>query len=109
MGSNEWAPGLRHNGVRKQSGVPGRAVSRSEKQAQGGAMQRERWESALLTREAAEEAGSATGCTFEFWEHGQSGEVFAVRLGRDRRVTGCKGPLFSNQIRSDELSFGRFD
>ena len=72
-------------------------------------MQREKWESALRTRDVADEAGAATGCTFEFWEHGQSGEVFAVRLGRDQRITGCKGPLFSNQIRSEELSGWRFD
>jgi len=72
-------------------------------------MQGDRWQSPLLTRESLDEPGLATGCTFEFWEHGQSGEIFAVRLGQDRRITGCKGPLFSNQIRSDELSRWRFD
>jgi hypothetical protein len=50
-----------------------------------------------------------THSTYEFWEHGQSGAVFAVRLSADRRVTGCTGPLFSNQIRTVELPRYAYD
>ncbi|MGV3721329.1 MAG: hypothetical protein ACO1SX_10515 [Actinomycetota bacterium] len=37
-------------------------------------------------------------CTYEIWEHGQSGEVFAVRLDAAGRITGCRGPLVSEQL-----------
>jgi len=47
--------------------------------------------------------------TYEFWEHGQSGEVFAVRLDWQRRITGCQGPLFSNQIRNERLRAYHYD
>lgn len=40
---------------------------------------------------------------FEFWERGQSGEVFAMQLDYNGVVTGCYGPLVSNQIRSSAL------
>jgi hypothetical protein len=49
------------------------------------------------------------GSSYELWEHGQSGAVFAVRLDRARRITGCSGPLFSNQIRPGELAFYSYD
>ena len=47
--------------------------------------------------------------TFEFWEHGQSGEVFAVRLDRGGAVTGLHGPLVSDQIHTAELPSYPYD
>ena len=48
--------------------------------------------------------------TYEFWEHGQSGEVFAIRLNRTgRRITGMRGPLFSNQLYSARLADQPYD
>jgi hypothetical protein len=45
-----------------------------------------------------------TGSTiYRFWEHGQSGSVFAVRLNEQERLTGCHGPLLSNEIRAAQL------
>ena len=46
---------------------------------------------------------------YEFWEHGQSGAVFAIRLNRKRQVTGCLGPLFSNQIQGERLAVYGYD
>ena len=48
-------------------------------------------------------------CKYELWEHGQSGEVFAVRLNRVGRITGCRGPLFSNEMRTSRLPEYRYD
>lgn len=36
--------------------------------------------------------------SYEIWEHGQSGEVFAVRLNAAGRITGCCGPMVSEQL-----------
>lgn len=36
--------------------------------------------------------------TYEFWEHDQSGGVYAIRLNARGGVTGYRGPLFSQQI-----------
>lgn len=46
---------------------------------------------------------------YRFWEHGQSGAVFAVRLDQDERLTGCCGPLLSNEISASELPFYFYD
>lgn len=43
-----------------------------------------------------ESAGS--GARYALWEHGQSGEVFAVRMNETGRLTGCWGPLLSSQV-----------
>ena len=40
---------------------------------------------------------------YELWEHGQSGEVFAVRLDRTGHITGLRGPLLSNQLYNGAL------
>lgn len=44
-----------------------------------------------------------TNNTYAFWAHGQSGEVFAVRLDGSDRIDGCYGPLLSRDIRDREL------
>ena len=36
--------------------------------------------------------------SYELWEHGQSGAVFAVRLEENGSITGCRGPLVSAEI-----------
>ena len=41
---------------------------------------------------------------YELWEHGQSGEVFAVRLDRTGQITGLRGPLLSNQLYNGALT-----
>jgi hypothetical protein len=46
---------------------------------------------------------------YELWEHGQSGEVFAVRLSGNGMITGCRGPLFSNEMRTSRLPHYRYD
>jgi hypothetical protein len=51
----------------------------------------------------------ATACTYELWEHGQSGEVFAVRLNTEGEITGCCGPLLSNQVLTYQLPAHRYD
>jgi hypothetical protein len=50
----------------------------------------------------------ASDTTYELWEHGQSGEVFAVRLN-GQRITGCRGPLFSNQVHAAKLREHPYD
>jgi hypothetical protein len=45
----------------------------------------------------------------ELWEHGQSGEVFAVRLNRTGQVTGMRGPLLSNQLYNGALAGVEWD
>lgn len=47
--------------------------------------------------------------TYELWEHGQSGEVFAVRLDRTGHITGLRGPLLSNQLYNGALAAAEFD
>ena len=49
------------------------------------------------------------GSSYELWEHGQSGAVFAVRLDSARQITGCWGPLLSNQIRVAHLDGYPYD
>jgi hypothetical protein len=48
-------------------------------------------------------------CSYEFWEHGQSGEVYAIRLDPQGRITGCRGPLLSDQIHTDQLPHYPYD
>ena len=50
-----------------------------------------------------------SAATYQFWEHGQSGEVFAIRLDGSGRITGLRGPLFSNQMLSNQLPVYRYD
>lgn len=52
---------------------------------------------------------STTASHYELWEHGQSGEVFAVRLDRGGHVTGLRGPLLSNQLYNGALGTLEFD
>ncbi len=47
--------------------------------------------------------------TYRFWERGQSGSVFAVRFDERGRLTGCHGPLVSNEIRSNALPSYPYD
>ena len=72
-------------------------------------MEREGLQRGSLASRLTATSGVEVGSIYEFWEHGQSGEVFAVRLNRQRQITGCKGPLFSNQIRQEKLYDYRYD
>src|SRR5688572_29589515 len=90
------SPPLRHANCRERTGGVGTRV------AQGGAMEREGLQRGSLASRLTAPNGADGGSVYEFWEHGQSGEVFAVRLNRHRQITGCKGPLFSNQIRQEK-------
>jgi hypothetical protein len=49
------------------------------------------------------------GTLYDLWEHGQSGTVFAVRMNETGRLTGCCGPLLSNQIRVSALEQYPYD
>lgn len=66
-------------------------------------MEREGLQRGSLASRLTAPSGAEGGSLYEYWEHGQSGEVFAVRLNRQRQITGCKGPLFSDQIRLEKL------
>jgi hypothetical protein len=33
----------------------------------------------------------------EFWQHQETGDVFAVKLAVDGRIVGASGPLYYNQ------------
>ena len=41
---------------------------------------------------------------YEFWEHDQSGEIYAVRLNDRGDIDGFYGPLLSHQVRADRLA-----
>ena len=49
------------------------------------------------------------GSTYEIWEHGPSGEVFAVRLDPQGGITGCRGPLVSEQLIPAEPASYEYD
>ena len=67
----------------------------------------------VTEEEAATTFGSAADRmghhTYQYWEHGQSGAIFAIRLNRWGQVTGCRGPLLSNEIREERLPWLPYD
>jgi hypothetical protein len=63
----------------------------------------------MVVTENGDISAMKLGCRYEFWAHGQSGEVFAVRLNVKGSITGCRGPLLSNEMRTARLPEYRYD
>ena len=66
-------------------------------------MQRESVSAAGVDTQLGSAAERMSPSTYQFWEHGQSGAIFAIRLNRRGQVTGCRGPLLSNEICEADL------